>query len=63
MSGTHYEEKTFWFTDEESGDEFFVEAENKRVATAIAREYFGDEVKCHGTISREEADYWGYDTY
>ena len=63
MSGTHYEEKTYWFTDEESGEEFFVEAENKRVATAIAREYFGDEVKCHGAVSEEWAEMQGWDTY
>ena len=63
MNGTHYEEKTYWFTDEESGEEFFVEAENKRVATAIAREYFGDEVKCHGVVSEEWAEAQGWDTY
>lgn len=63
MSGTHYEEKTFWFTDEESGEEFFVEAENRRVATAIAREYFGDEVTFHGVVSEEWAEAQGWDTY
>ena len=39
MSGNHYEEKTFWFTDNESGEDFFVEAADKRTASAIAREY------------------------
>ena len=63
MSGTHYEEKTFWFTDNESGEDFFVEAADKRTASAIARLFFGNNVKCHGTVTEEWAEMQGWDTY
>lgn len=63
MNGTHYEEKTFWFTDNESGEDFFVEAADSRTAKAIAREYFGYNVVSHGYVTPEFAEMQGWDTY
>ncbi|MBQ5579577.1 MAG: hypothetical protein IIT40_12150 [Prevotella sp.] len=63
MSGTHYEEKTFWFTDNESGEDFFVEAADSRTAKAIAREYFGYDIVSHGYVTKEFAEMQGWDTY
>ena len=63
MSGTHYEEKTYWFTDRESGEDFFVEAENIKTAKAIAREYFGDMTIFHCAVTQEFAEMQGWDTY
>ena len=55
--------KTYWFKDEKTGEEFFVEQENKEKAFEVAKNFFGDEIKCFGRISEQEAEFYGYDTY
>ena len=42
---------------------FFVEQENKEKAFEVAKKFFGDEIKCFGRISEQEAEFYGYDTY
>ena len=46
-----------------TGEEFFVEQENKEKAFEVAKNFFGDEIKCFGRISEQEAEFYGYDTY
>ena len=55
--------KTYWFKDEKTGEEFFVKQENKEKAFEVAKNFFGDEIKCFGRISEQEAEFYGYDTY
>lgn len=55
--------KTYWFKDRKTGEEFFVEQENKEKAFEVAKNFFGDEIKCFGRISEQEAEFYGYDTY
>lgn len=55
--------KTYWFKDRKTGEEFFVEQENKEKAFEVAKKFFGDEIKCFGRISEQEAEFYGYDTY
>ena len=56
----------YWFVDDESGEEFFVEVRDtehaKKDAWAIARANF-EKPKLFGTITPEEAEWYGYDTY
>lgn len=56
----------YWFEDEESGEEFFVEVRMtehaKKDAWAIARANF-EKPKLFGTLTPEEAEWYGYDTY
>lgn len=54
---------TYWFTDNESGEDFFVMADSKQEAREIASDYFGDNVKCHGKVTEEWAEMQGWDTY
>jgi hypothetical protein len=63
MSGKHYTEYNYWFTDNESGEDFFVMADCDRVAWAIARENFGRNIVGHGRVSEEWAEMQGWDTY
>lgn len=56
--------KDYLFTDEESGEEFFVECESLDKAWEIVREYFEEDyVNYLATYSPEEADILGLDTY
>ena len=55
--------KTYWFKDEKTGEEFFVEQENKEKAFEVAKNFFGDEIRYFGRISEQEAEFYGYDTY
>ena len=61
--------KTWWFeiVGEDSdlcGEEFFVEADDKREAFAIAKHEFpGEKLVTHGTVSETEAEIMGFDTY
>lgn len=57
------EMKTFWFKDKESGEEFFVEAEDVSAAIHIACVNFGYNVKCYGTLPEWQAEAMGLDTY
>ena len=54
--------KTYWFIDEETGEEFFTEATNVYLAKTIAKKYFS-EPKMIGRVTRREAEEMGYDTY
>lgn len=62
---------TYWFEiiGEDSdlcGEEFFTELENATTEQhiAYAHEIFpGEEIKCHGKVSRLLADMMGLDTY
>lgn len=54
--------KNFLMWDEESGEEFIVEATTEDEALTKAREYF-DEPYINDEISDFEAEMLGYDTY
>lgn len=54
--------KTFLFVDRVSGEEFFVEAEDRTAANKTACIWFEEPHNC-GEVSWEEADALGYDTY
>ncbi len=58
-----YKEFNYWFTDNESGEDFFVMADCERVAKAIARENFGPMVIFHCKVTEEFAEMQGWDTY
>lgn len=53
---------TWEFTDLNTGEDFFVEANTIDEAMDIADEYF-EEPKCYGTVPEEYAEAMGYDTY
>ena len=59
--------KNFWFTEHNTGEEFFVQADTKEEAFTIAKEldWEGEELdlECHGAVSDETADWMGLDTY
>ena len=62
---------TYWFEivgvdSDICGEEFFTELENatKEQHIAYAHEIFpGEEIKCYGKVSSEEAELMGLDTY
>lgn len=56
--------KTYEFFDNNSGA-FFVEADSTPSAWRIAMENGFDEaeIECLGTVTKEEAEMWGFDTY
>lgn len=56
------EERTFMFTDAESGEEFFVMDYTLSAARKKAREYF-DKPKYIEEVTWEEAEMMGLDTY
>lgn len=56
------EVKTYSFHDEESGENFFVEALSEEEAIVDANRYFASPI-CHGEIPWEEAEALGWDTY
>ena len=53
---------TFWFYDEVSGEEFFVEAFDEMEAIETAYEYFEKPI-FREEVSFFEAECMGYDTY
>ena len=53
---------TYEFNDQSTGEDFFVEANTKEEAMKIAKQYF-KKPKCYGTVTEEEAEMMGYDTY
>lgn len=61
--------KTYWCAvigvdSDLCGEEFFVEADNKKEVSKKVAQYFpGEVVACYGPISEEEAEMMGYDTY
>ena len=55
-------ERTFWFEDYDTGEEFFVEVPTKEEAIKIARTYFADP-SLIDVIDIEEAEMMGLDTY
>lgn len=62
----------YWFEDEETGEQFFVEVpiskdhcdytEYISLASAIASDHF-DAPKLVDVVDQEEAEMWGFDTY
>lgn len=54
--------RTFLFVDRVSGEEFFVEAEDRTKANKEACIWFEEPHNC-GEVSEEEAEMLGYDTY
>ena len=54
--------RTFLFVDRVSGEQFFVEAEDRGVANKYACAWFEEPHNC-GEVSEEEAESLGYDTY
>lgn len=54
--------KTFLFVDRVTGEEFFVEAENRTKANKTACIWFEEPHNC-GEVEEEEAEMLGYDTY
>ena len=53
---------TFYFIDEATGEDFFVEADTIKEARAIANENFEDPTFIR-IVSYEEAEDLGFDTY
>lgn len=53
----------YLFIDNESGEEFFVQAECFADAEGTAVENFGDSIRFIGKYTDEEAEWMGYDTY
>jgi hypothetical protein len=54
----------YWFVDNESGEEFFVECATKEEAWAIATESFNEiNLELLRVITPAEAEFWGLDTY
>lgn len=54
--------KTYLFEDRESGELFYVEANDKVEAISLASDWFNDFVLLR-EASEEEAEIYGYDTY
>ena len=57
------ETPNYLFVDDESGEEFFVQADCITDAKATAIENFGEDVRYLGRFSDAEAEWMGYDTY
>lgn len=56
--------RNYWFYDDESGEEFFVQANSKAEAVEIIDGIFDvDELKCYGWVDDETAEMYGFDTY
>ena len=56
--------RNYWFYDDESGEEFFVQANSKAEALEIIDDIFDvDELKCYGWVDDETAEMYGFDTY
>lgn len=55
--------KTYWFLDDESGEDFLVEANTKSEATKIAKVYFMKPILIESDLTYEQAEYLGFDTY
>lgn len=55
--------KTYWFLDDESGEDFLVEAKTKSEATKIAKTYFLKPMLIESDLTEEQAEYLGFDTY
>lgn len=53
----------YWYSDNESGEEFFVQEKNKEQADIIAHEIFGNDLEYYGAIPDEHAEIMGLDTY
>ena len=53
---------TYEFNDRVTGEDFLVEAQCEADALETAQRYF-DEPKCFGTVTEEEAEILGWDTY
>ena len=54
--------RTFLFVDRVSGEQFFIEAEDRTKANKVACIWFTEPHNC-GEVEEEEAEMLGYDTY
>lgn len=52
----------YLFVDDESGEEFFVEADSQDEARETAKEYF-EAPRLIGTMTEEESEWYPYDVY
>ena len=52
----------YWFVDDETGEEFFVQTNDINEAKEIARTYFEKPI-LYDVVSDEVAEMWGFDTY
>lgn len=55
--------KNYKFYDDETGEIFFVQAENLQKAVEIAKDYFEEPQFTREIYDDEEAEILGYDTY
>ena len=62
ISPDNEEVKTYSFHDEDSGEDFFVEAYSEEEAMIDAKKNFTTPI-CYGEIPWEEAEMLGWDTY
>lgn len=56
----------YWFADENSGEDFFVQATNEAEAWAIAEQVFENEepdLQLYDAVSDAVAEAMGFDTY
>lgn len=56
----------YWFIDDNSGEEFFVQTTNEAEAWAIAEQVFEDEepdLRLYDAVSDAVAECMGFDTY
>lgn len=55
---------TYWFCDDESGEEFFVEAKTREEAWKVATDIFEENsLNYYGEVSFAFAEAMGLDTY
>lgn len=52
----------WYFVDNNTGEEFFVETETKEEAIKIAKQYFKSP-RCSAKYTPSEAEWYGLDTY
>ena len=63
MTVQQNKDKTYWFHDEETEEDFFVVACSFSAAHSIAKREFGDDVRFIETVTEEFAEQMGWDTY
>lgn len=52
----------YWYYDNATGEEFFVESDNQYQANATAREFF-ESPDLLATVDAETVERYGYDVY
>lgn len=56
-------ENNYLFYDHETGERFFVQADNYEIAKVTAIDNFGEDITSLGKFTDAEAEWFGYDTY